>query len=237
MTAPATGAPDWQTLTSLYSAPLFDGNVIVPAGTTTSLGQWNTSSYPAVHISISPNLNGGTLTVFSGETISNVPDDIVGQWVVRPETRIEVTVPLPRTQMNISLTAQAGADWNFNVRVALTTVAADHHHYYGTASMIAASNVAIAAGGSQTYFPSTLLPGPAHIWILNAVPANQLNFDVISRNSDGTATVYIAQFRSSAVETHQSLVIPDRIFQVNVFNAGAGANTYYFSLCTAGMLA
>lgn len=235
MTSAATGAPDWQTFSTLHSAALYDANVIVPAAATVSLGEWDSSSYKAVHVSILGVANGGTFTIFSGETASNVPEDIAAQWVVRPETRIEATIPLPRTKLSISCTAQAGAAWDFTARVALTNVQGDKHHYHGASNVVAANNIAIGAGLAQVYYPSTLLPGPAHLWVFNATPANLLNFDILLRNPDGTTGLYVAQVRSAALEVHQDLILPTRLYQITVFNAGAAGTNYYFSLCSTGM--
>lgn len=235
MTGAATGFPDWQAFSSLHGAALYDGNTIIPAGGTGTLVQVDSSSYAGVHISIVGNTGGGTLTLLSGETASNVVDDIAGQWIVRPETRIEVTAPLPRGRLTISLSASAAAIWDFNARVALTNVAVDRHHYYGAGNIVAANNIAIGAGVLQTYYPTTLVPGPAHLWLYNAVPANMLEATVRTRATDGTADLYVAQIQSAVAIANQDLIVPTRIYQVDIRNLGAGANTYYFSLCTTGM--
>lgn len=235
MSTPGTGTPDWQVFSTLHSATLYDANVTVLAGTNVSLGQFDTSSFNAVHVSISGVTNGGTFTLLSGETFSNVSDDIAGQWVVRPDTHIEVTAPLPRKKLTVSVTAQAGLDWNFSARIALTNVADDRHHYYGTGAMLGANNVAIGAGVLQSYFPTTLLPGPAHLWVFNGTPANQLTVSVKTRKDDGTSDLFIAQIQSVVAESNLDLIIPTRLYQVDVQNTGAGADTYYFSLCTTGM--
>lgn len=235
MTGPGTGTPDWQTFSTLHGGVLYDANATVNAGITTALGSWDSSSYNAVHISVLGVTNGGTITILSGEMVSNIPDDIAGQWVIRPDTRLEVTVPLPRKKLTINAAAEAGLNWNFSAHIALTNVAGDKHHYYGIGNVVAASNVAIASGVIHTYYPTTLLPGPAHLWLFNGVPANVVEVSVKLRKDDGTADLYVEQVQSAGVETRQDLIIPTRLYQVEVHNAGAGASTYYFSLCTTGM--
>lgn len=237
MTGPGTGTPDWQTFSTLHGGVLFDNNITVLAGANATLAQVDSSSYNAVHLSVAPVTNGGTITVLSGETVSNIPDDIAGQWVIRPETRLEVTVPLPRKRLTISCTAQAGLDWNFSAHVALTNVATEKHHYYGIGNMVAANNIAIGAGVLQSYYPTTLLPGPAHLWLYNATPANVLEATVRTRVADGTADLYVMQIQSGVAIANQDFIIPSRLYQVDIRNLGAGANTYYFSLCTTGMQA
>lgn len=235
MTGPGTGTPDWQTFSTLHGGVLYDNNITVPAGANTTLGQWDSSSYNAVHLSILPVTNGGTLTVLSGETVSNIPDDIAGQWVIRPETRLEVTVPLPRKRLTISVTAEATLNWNFSAHIALTNVAGDRHHYYGIGNVVGANAVAIGVGAVQTYFPTTLLPGPAHLWLFNNAPANRLLASVSLQNPDGTGGIIVAQMESLATETNLDLIIPTRLYKVDIQNTGPGADNYYFCLSTTGM--
>jgi hypothetical protein len=73
------------------------------------------------------------------------------------------------------------------------------------------------------------------LWFFNNTPANPLNVDIQLRKDDGTPDLFITEVKSAVAEIQQDLIIPTRLYQVSVFNTGAGANSYYFSLCTMGM--
>jgi len=235
MTTPATGAPDWQAFSSLHGAALLDEAVVVSAGTTDTLGEWDTSSWPAVHVEVNPSLNGGVLTLLSTETASNLPDSIAGQWVIRPQTRLMVTAPLPRTKLAIEAQAQAASDWSFAIRAALTNVAADKHHYYGGASTLSAFGVAIANGVTDTHYPTSLLPGLAHLWAACDNSGVDVIFRIETYNSDGTRAALVAQDRLvTTTRANLDFIIPAKGWRLLVINSSGAAQTYYFCVTSLG---
>jgi hypothetical protein len=236
MSSPATGAPDFQTYTSWHGIALLDQQFVIPINTSQTLGSFDSSSYQAVHLSVATSGNGGQLTVLSTETVSNLSDDIAGQWVCRPDTRLNVTVPLPRTKLVISAQAEPTLAWTFSIRAALTNVGGDKHHYYGRGGQLTVANVAAPNASFTRYFPTTLVPGPAHIWVNNVTPANPLAVSAVLRNLDGTQGNIFFQDVVNIGQYHKDFIIPTDLWELSVFNQGPGATTYSIGVITQGMM-
>jgi hypothetical protein len=236
MTVPATGFPDWQQYASWRSVLLFNDQVATAAGGTTSIGPFALTNYGSVRLSAAAVANGAEVQMFGCADRFKSQAELLGRWVIRSETSLRITMPNPQSFVYLDLVAEPALNATTEIKLQAVNTATDKPHYHGAVPFVGTAANVIAAGATELWYPNTILPGPAHMWLNVGAAAVNVVFRLFTRNTDGTDNNWIAQWQAPGGDLHSDFMLPAQAWRLAVIN-GTGVNqTYYFAITNQGNL-
>lgn len=231
MTGPTTGYPDWHPTGQWRGTALVDTAFNIPAGNTSAFGLFSVSQFASAEVRITTNAGGGTCDAVASDTGAFLSGNTFQEWIVRINTEIWFRIPWPRDFLEIDLTAGALAAWVGNITIQPSNHAVGKTYFPMFGGGVSAQGPVIAAGLKANYQPQSLMPGPAHVWMLTGAGGIDVQFNFHKLTPEGALGDIFAQWRQiPAVGLNDSIELPETAWVVQVWNNTGGNQFYYIAV-------
>lgn len=237
MTGPTSGFADWQQYASWRGQMFVNESVTLSNGGLQSLGQFAVGNYASVRVRIFSIANGAEVFLYGQDDEFGSQRHLIKRWVNRPNTSIHCLVPIPTTYISAEVQGEAAAAWDGYVAIQPVNVAVDKVHYYGFNSSVNVFNANLNPGAVAQFYPPVLLPGPAHIWALSAGGLVNVQYEAWTYTSAGVDDILLCQYQNiPAIGLNDQFEIPERPWRLQVRNATAANQVYFFTVTSRGNL-